>query len=100
MKAFVSYRKAKEVAGDALLLFRNGEFYELFEDDARIAANILGLTITTKIGAGQNECEGLAMVGFPHHQLEAYLAKIVACGKRAAVCEIDEASVSMDTKNA
>ena len=77
------YHQAKETAGDALLLFRMGDFYELFFDDAKTAARVLGLSLTSR-DKGENP---IAMAGFPHHQLDGYLAKIIAAGMRAAVCE-------------
>ncbi|MEM9657699.1 MAG: DNA mismatch repair protein MutS, partial [Planctomycetota bacterium] len=77
------YHQAKETAGDALLLFRMGDFYELFFDDAKTAARILGLSLTSR-DKGENP---IPMAGFPHHQLDQYLARIIAAGLRAAVCE-------------
>ncbi len=77
------YDEAKARCGDALLLFRMGDFYELFHRDAEIAARVLGLTLTSR-DKGANP---IPMAGFPHHQLESYLAKLIAAGFRAAVCE-------------
>jgi DNA mismatch repair protein MutS len=77
------YLDAKEACGDALLLFRMGDFYELFHDDARTAARVLGLTLTSR-DKGENP---IPMAGFPYHQLESYLGKLIAAGHRAAVCE-------------
>jgi len=77
------YHAAKQAAGDALLLFRMGDFYELFHDDAIAASKLLGLTLTSR-DKGENP---VPMAGFPHHQLDQYLAKIIASGARAAVCE-------------
>ena len=77
------YHAAKKAVGDALLLFRMGDFYELFHEDAHRAAKILGLSLTSR-DKGENPT---AMAGFPHHQLDQYLAKIIAAGLRAAVCE-------------
>jgi len=77
------YEEAKRAAGDALLLFRMGDFYELFFDDARAAARVLGLALTSR-DKGDNP---VPMAGFPHHQLDAYLAKIISAGHRAAICE-------------
>ena len=77
------YHEAKEKAGDALLLFRMGDFYELFFEDAKQAAQLLGLSLTSR-DKGENP---IPMAGFPHHQLDGYLAKIIAAGRRAAVCE-------------
>ena len=72
------YDQAKKACGDALLLFRMGDFYELFHDDARTAAKILGLTLTSR----DKTADPVPMAGFPHHQLETYLAKLVKQGLR------------------
>ncbi len=77
------YHEAKRAAGDALLLFRMGDFYELFFEDAKTAARVLGLALTSR-DKGENP---VPMAGFPHHQLNSYLAKIIAAGCRAAICE-------------
>src|SRR6201990_1831806 len=77
------YRDAKQAAGDALLLFRMGDFYELFDDDAKIAARTLGITLTSR----DKGDDPLPMAGFPYHQLDTYLAKIISAGHRAAICE-------------
>src|SRR3954468_21551045 len=77
------YRDAKQAAGDALLLFRMGDFYELFDDDAKIAARTLGIALTSR----DKSDDPMPMAGFPYHQLDAYLAKIVQAGLRAAICE-------------
>ena len=77
------YQDAKAAAGDALLLFRMGDFYELFFDDAKTAARVLGLALTSR-DKGENP---VPMAGFPYHQLDSYLAKLIAAGFRAAVCE-------------
>src|SRR6056297_941149 len=78
------YHEAKAACGDALLLFRMGDFYELFLEDAKVAAKILGLTLTSRDKDSENPT---AMAGFPHHQLDAYLQKLIKAGYRAAVCE-------------
>ncbi len=77
------YQDAKEASGDALLFFRMGDFYELFHDDAKTAARVLGLTLTSR-DKGENP---VPMAGFPHHQLDGYLAKLIRAGHRVAVCE-------------
>ncbi len=77
------YDKAKQECGDALLLFRMGDFYELFYKDAEIAAESLGLTLTSR----DKSANAVAMAGFPHHQLDAYLKKLIKQGYRVAVCE-------------
>ncbi|QDV77294.1 DNA mismatch repair protein MutS [Botrimarina mediterranea] len=79
------YHEAKAVSGDALLLFRMGDFYELFYEDAKEAARLLGITVTTR--DKDKGAKAVPMAGFPHHQLDAYLAKILRCGRRAAVCD-------------
>lgn len=77
------YHEAKRAAGDALLLFRMGDFYELFFDDAKAAARSLGIALTSR-DKGEDP---VPMAGFPYHQLDAYLAKLIAAGHRAAICE-------------
>lgn len=75
-----AYHDAKAAApAGCLLLFKMGDFYESFNEDAEVISKALGLAIT--------ERGGCRMVGFPHHQLEAYLGKLIAAGHRAAVCE-------------
>ncbi len=77
------YDDAKEACGDALLLFRMGDFYELFFEDAKTASRVLGITLTSR-DKGENP---IPMAGFPYHQLDSYLGKLIKAGYRAAVCE-------------
>ena len=70
------YQDAKAACPDALLLFRMGDFYELFYDDARTAARVLGLALTSR-DKGEN---AMPMAGFPYHQLESYLRKLIVAG--------------------
>ena len=77
------YHDAKLACGDALLLFRMGDFYELFYEDAKTVAKALNLTLTSR-DKGENP---IPMAGFPHHQLDSYLAKLIAAGFRVGVCE-------------
>ena len=77
------YHEAKKACPDALLLFRMGDFYEMFHDDAKVAAQTLGITLTSR-DKGEN---ATPMAGFPHHQLESYLGKLIAAGMRVAVCD-------------
>ena len=77
------YDEAKAACGDALLLFRMGDFYELFFEDAKVAAKVLGLTLTSR-DKGENP---IPMAGFPYHQLDGYMAKMISAGYRVAVCE-------------
>jgi hypothetical protein len=74
------YREAKERHPGMLLLFRMGDFYELFEEDAECAVKLLGLTLTTRDRT-------MSMAGFPHHCLESYLRKLLQAGHRVAICE-------------
>lgn len=78
------YNAIKTKYPDAMLLFRVGDFYETFGEDARKAANVLGITLT-KRGAG-SETE-TALAGFPHHSLNTYLPKLVKAGMRVAICD-------------
>ena len=78
------YNEIKVKYPDALLLFRVGDFYETFGNDAVRAAGILGIVLT-KRGAGSTSETELA--GFPHHALETYLPKLVRAGERVAICD-------------
>src|SRR4029078_10262976 len=77
------YLDAKRANPEALLLFRMGDFYELFHDDAKTAARVLGLALTSR-DKGENP---VPMAGFPYHQLASYLARLIASGLRVAICE-------------
>src|SRR5262245_13397717 len=77
------YHEARAAAGDALVLFRMGDFYELFYEDAKTAAQVLGLALTSR----DKGDDPVPMAGFPHHQLDSYLAKIISADYRAAICE-------------
>src|SRR6516165_8442140 len=79
------YRELKARDPDALLLFRMGDFYEMFGEDAERAAALLGLALTSR--DKEKGADALPLAGFPHPALESYLAKIVQAGLRAAVCE-------------
>ncbi|HET7162177.1 MAG TPA: DNA mismatch repair protein MutS [Rhodanobacteraceae bacterium] len=78
------YLAAKAEYPDTLLLFRMGDFYELFYDDARKAARLLDITLTQR---GESAGAPIPMAGVPHHAVEAYLAKLVRAGESAAICE-------------
>ena len=81
MKQFFSM-KAKHP--DALMLFRCGDFYETYGEDAVVAAGILGITLTKRNNSAENSIE---MAGFPHHALDTYLPKLIRAGKRVAICD-------------
>lgn len=72
---------------DALLLFRCGDFYETYNEDASIAADILGITLTKRSSVAGTTASGTAMAGFPHHALDTYLPKLIRAGKRVAICD-------------
>ena len=78
------YNAIKKKYPDAMLLFRVGDFYETFGEDAKKAAHVLGITLT-KRGAG-SETE-TALAGFPHHSINTYLPKLVKAGMRVAICD-------------
>lgn len=78
------YHEMKEKHPDAVLLFRVGDFYECFSEDAKIASDILGITLTRRaIGSTQL----MEITGFPHHALDTYLPRLIRAGKRVAICE-------------
>lgn len=81
MRQFFSL-KAKHP--DALMLFRCGDFYETYCDDAIEASRILGITLTKR---NNGASVGSEMAGFPHHALDTYLPKLIRAGKRVAICD-------------
>ncbi|MCQ2064973.1 MAG: DNA mismatch repair protein MutS [Bacteroidaceae bacterium] len=76
----------KEKHPDAVLLFRCGDFYETYAQDAVEASEILGITLTRR-NNGKNGAQMLEMAGFPHHALDAYLPKLIRAGRRVAICD-------------
>ena len=81
----------KEKHPDAVLLFRVGDFYEVYEQDARVASNRLGITLTHRSDVNGKDGKPLAMAGFPHHALDIYLPKLIRAGHRVAICDQLEA---------
>jgi len=77
------YHEAKAQAKDALLFFRLGDFYELFYDDARVAAQLLGITLTSRAKGDDR----VPMAGVPHHAAKGYVARLVAAGYKVALCD-------------
>ena len=77
------FQAAKERCPEAIVLFRMGDFYELFHDDARRAADLLDLTLTSR----EKGPHAVPMAGFPFHQLDIQLPKLVAAGCLVAICE-------------
>lgn len=78
------YFEMKKKHPDAILLFRVGDFYETFSDDAIASSDILGITLTRRANGAAQYVE---LAGFPHHALDTYLPKLVRAGKRVAICE-------------
>ena len=78
------YQEMKKKHPDAVLLFRVGDFYEIFGKDAVTASEILGITLTRRANGKDNFIE---LAGFPHHALDTYLPKLVRAGQRVAICE-------------
>lgn len=78
------YFEMKKKHPDAVLLFRVGDFYETFSEDAITASEILGITLTRRANGKASHVE---LAGFPHHALDTYLPKLIRAGKRVAICE-------------
>ena len=83
-KKFITekYQQAKVASTGSVLLFRMGDFYESYFEDARVVSKAIGLTPTSR--------EGIAMAGFPHHYIDAYLGKLIRSGHRVAVCDLED----------
>lgn len=78
------YLEIKSQHENAILFFRMGDFYEMFYDDAKIAAKVLGITLTSR---NSGQASAVPLAGFPHHAIDNYLAKMVRAGYRVAICE-------------
>lgn len=78
------YNAIKAQYQDAILFFRMGDFFEMFYEDARIGAKVLGITLTSR---GHGKAGDVPLAGFPHHALEGYLAKMIRAGYCVAICE-------------
>src|ERR1044072_291910 len=78
------HRAIKQRSPDAVLLFRVGDFYETFGQDAVIASQVLGITLTKRNNGAAFSSE---LAGFPHHSLDTYLHKLVRAGYRVAICD-------------
>jgi len=78
------YSKIKKENPDTVLLFRMGDFFETFEEDAKIASKVLGITLTQR---GNGAAGKVPLAGFPHHAIDNYLPKLIRAGYRVAVCE-------------
>lgn len=96
MKAFETplmkqYSEMKKKHPDAVLLFRVGDFYETFSEDAVLASDILGITLVRRANGSARFIE---LAGFPHHAIDTYLPKLIRAGKRVAICEqLDDSKI-------
>lgn len=82
--AMRQYLEQKQRVGDAVLLFRMGDFYETFYDDAILCSKVLGIALTSR---NKNDAHPIPLAGIPYHALDSYLGKLVAAGHRVAVSE-------------
>lgn len=81
------FREIKNQYPDAVLLFRCGDFYETYAEDAVRASKILNITLTHRSNGANKEGKPLEMAGFPFHALDTYLPKLVRAGLRVAICD-------------
>ena len=80
----IQYHTIKAKHRDAILFFRMCDFYEMFYEDAKLGAKVLGITLTSR---GHGKTGNVPLAGFPHHALDGYLAKMIRAGHRVAICE-------------
>ncbi|MEE9288858.1 MAG: DNA mismatch repair protein MutS, partial [Bacteroidota bacterium] len=78
------YQKIKQKYPETILLFRMGDFFETFNDDAKITSRVLGITLTRR---GDGAARDVPLAGFPHHALDTYLPRLLKAGYRVAICE-------------
>ena len=84
------YQEIKSQYNDCLLFFRLGDFYEMFDEDAKTASKELDLTLTTRDRSVEDPEERTPMCGVPYHSAEAYIARLIAKGYKVAICEQTE----------
>ena len=84
------FKSIKEKHPDAMLLFRRGDFYETYMDDAEKSSRILGITLTKNSKEKDFDGKPLKIAGFPHHALDSYLPKLIRAGQRVAICDLLE----------
>ena len=82
-KMIETFKKLKETNDDRLLLFRVGDFYEAYCEDAQKASEVLGITLTKRNGEN-----GFYLAGFPYHAIDTYLPKLIRAGIRVAICDV------------
>src|SRR5881392_54350 len=85
--AMRQYQQFKAQYPDYVLFFRMGDFYEMFWDDAQLAARVLGVALTSRSKGGLDGTDSIPMAGVPFHAVESYLRKMITAGYRVAICE-------------
>lgn len=92
------FNELKTKHPDALLLFRVGDFYEAYDEDAVKAGEILGITVTRKFNSKEKGSDGhtLKLAGFPYHALDTYLPKLIHAGVRVAICDLLDSKVTKE----
>src|SRR5215212_9680554 len=88
--AMRQYQQFKSQYPDYCLFFRMGDFYEMFWEDAQLAAKVLGVALTSRSKGGLDGADSIPMAGVPYHAVESYLRKMIAAGHRVAICEQTE----------
>lgn len=90
------FNELKAKHPEAILLFRIGDFYEAYDEDAVKAGEILGITVTRKFNSKDKGSDGhaLKLAGFPHHALDTYLPKLIRAGLRVAICDKIDSKVT------
>ena len=78
------FREAKKAHPDSIMLFRMGDFYETFDDDAKLTSEILGIALTKRANGAAST---VPLAGFPYHALDQHLHKLLKAGHRVAICE-------------
>src|SRR5687768_15286667 len=88
--AMRQYQQFKSQYPGYVLFFRMGDFYEMFWEDAKVAAKTLGVALTSRSKGGLNGEDAIPMAGVPFHAVESYLRKMIAAGHKVAICEQTE----------
>src|SRR3954464_8974925 len=88
--AMRQYQQFKQQHPDYVLFFRMGDFYEMFWEDAKLAARVLGVTLTSRSRGGLDAEDAIPMAGVPFHAVEGYLRRMIAAGHKVAICEQTE----------
>ena len=96
------FNELKAKHPDAILLFRIGDFYEAYDEDAVKAGEILGITVTRKFNSKDKGSDGhaLKLAGFPYHALDTYLPKLIRAGVRVAICDQLDMQIASTTHSA